>query len=217
MKTVVILSGGMDSTTMLYKLKDEGRELQAISFDYGQRHKLELTRAAKTCNKLKIPHKIIDVSFLKELISNSALTNDSIDVPEGHYADENMKNTVVPNRNMIMLSIAIGYAVNLGFDSVAIGVHAGDHAIYPDCRPLFVHFMNDVAQIANYEAITVEAPFLEMDKGDIAKLGKKLGVDYSSTLTCYKGKAVPCGKCGACVERKEAFEKASSLDPLISN
>lgn len=212
-KTICILSGGMDSTTLLYKLLDEGRDVEALSFNYGQRHKLELEKAAKTCKKLEVPHKIVDISFLKELLSNSALTGD-IDVPEGHYADETMKLTVVPNRNMIMASIAIGYAVNRDFDSVAIGVHAGDHAIYPDCREEFIKALNEVSLIANYKPITIEAPFLTMDKGDIAILGKDLAVDYSSTLTCYKGQEKPCGRCGACVERKEAFEKAEEGDPL---
>lgn len=215
MKIILILSGGLDSTTMLYHLIEQGNEVQAISFNYGQRHKVELEKAAATCSKLKIPHKIIDISFIKELVSNSALTSD-MEVPEGHYADENMKNTVVPNRNMIMASIAIGYAVNLGYDAVALGVHSGDHAIYPDCRPEFIEKLNEVAKIANYTPVEILAPFLTMDKGDIATLGKSLGVDFSLTHTCYKGQETPCGVCGACVERQEAFEKAESVDPLTS-
>ena len=136
-KTIIVLSGGLDSSTLLYKLINEGKEVKAISFNYGQRHSKELEYAAKTCAKLNIEHKIVDMIFLKELVSNSALTSD-IAVPEGHYAGENMKQTVVPNRNMIMASIAIGWAVNEDFDEVALGVHAGDHAIYPDCRPEFI-------------------------------------------------------------------------------
>lgn len=214
MKVIAILSGGMDSSTMLYQLLADKNEVKAISFNYGQKHKLELEKASATCSKLNVPHKIIDISFIKELVSNSALTGD-IEVPEGHYAGENMKLTVVPNRNMIMSSIAIGYAVNEDFDAIALGVHSGDHAIYPDCRPVFIEALNTIAAIANFKAIQVLTPFLNIDKGDIAIIGKNLGVDYSSTLTCYNGGETPCGKCGACVERKEAFEKAESIDPLV--
>src|SRR3990167_1076519 len=189
MKTIIIFSGGMDSTTLLYKLLKEGKEVQALSFDYGQRHLKELDFAKVTCEKLGVPHKRVNLSFLKELLYNSALTGD-IDIPEGHYEDESMKLTVVPNRNMIMASIAIGYAVNVNADEVALGVHAGDHAIYPDCRPEFVFALRKIAEIANFKPIEIYAPFLFIDKGDIAILGKELGVDYSNTWTCYKGQAV---------------------------
>lgn len=214
MKIILIFSGGMDSTTLLYKLLAEKNEVKTISFNYGQRHKLELEKAAETCKKLKIEHKIIDISFIKDLVSNSALTGE-IEVPEGHYAAENMKLTVVPNRNMIMASIAIGYAVNEEFDAIALGVHAGDHQIYPDCREEFIVKLKDIALIANFRSIQVLAPFLKIDKGDIAKIGKELQVDYSSTLTCYKGTEIPCGKCGSCTERIEAFQKADLIDPLV--
>jgi 7-cyano-7-deazaguanine synthase len=213
-KTVLVYSGGMDSTTLLYKLLEEGREVRAISFNYGQKHSKELVFARKTCKKLGVKHKVVDISFLKELVSNSALTSD-IEVPEGHYAGENMKITVVPNRNMIMASIAIGYAVNVGFDEVALGVHAGDHTIYPDCRPEFITHLDHVSRIANFKSIEIYTPFLDIDKGDIAIIGKKLKVDYSLAWTCYKGKNKPCGKCGACQERAEAFQKAKLKDPLI--
>ena len=214
MKTIIILSGGMDSTTLLYKLLKEGKEVEALSFDYGQRHKKELDFAKITCEKLGVPHKRVNLSFLKELLYNSALTGD-IDIPEGHYEDESMKLTVVPNRNMIMASIAIGYAVNVNADEVALGVHAGDHAIYPDCRPEFVFALRKIAEIANFKPIEIYAPFLFIDKADIAILGKELGVDYSNTWTCYKGQAIPCGKCGACRERAEAFSKAELEDPIV--
>jgi 7-cyano-7-deazaguanine synthase len=214
-KSVIVLSGGMDSTTLLYKLVvEEGKQVKAISFNYGQRHSRELEQAKKTCEKLGIEHKIVDLSFIKELVSNSALTGD-IKVPHGHYEDENMKLTVVPNRNMIMASIAIGWAVNEEYDEVALGVHAGDHAIYPDCRPDFIQALNDIAHVANFKPIRIYAPFLHADKGDIAILGKELGVDYSLTHTCYEGTEIPCGKCGACQERAEAFEKAGSVDPVV--
>lgn len=214
MKTICVISGGMDSTTLLYKLLADGKEVKAISFNYGQRHARELKCAALTCLQLHIPHKIIDISYIKELVSNSALTSD-IAVPEGHYEAENMKLTVVPNRNMIMASMAIGYAINEGFDEVALGVHAGDHHIYFDCRSVFIKALATVAELCDEHPINIYTPFLNIDKGDIAIEGKKLGVDYSLSWTCYKGENAPCGKCGACVERKQAFEKAEMNDPLI--
>lgn len=214
MKTVIVLSGGMDSTTLLYKLLAEGKEVAAISFNYGQRHSRELEQAANTCKALGVQHKIVSLAPLQELISNSSLTGD-IEVPEGHYEAENMKLTVVPNRNMIMASIAIGWAVNLDYDEVALGVHAGDHAIYPDCRPAFVEALAQIAQVANFKPIGIYTPFLYVDKGDIAIEGKALGVDYGLTHTCYKGEEIPCGKCGACQERAEAFAKAGEVDPTV--
>lgn len=214
MESVVIVSGGMDSTTLLYKIVKEGEEAYALSFNYGQRHKKELEMVKKICEKLRVPYKIIDITSINELLKGSALT-DNIDVPEGYYEDENMKITVVPNRNMIMLSLAIGYAVSIGAKKVYYAAHSGDHAIYPDCRPRFVEKMNEVSKIANYQPVEVVAPFLHMDKGDIVKLGKELGVDYSLTWTCYKGGEKACGKCGACMERLEAFEKAGLKDPIM--
>ncbi len=213
-KAVIILSGGMDSTTLLYKLIKDGFEVFAVSFDYGQRHKIELQKASETCAKLHIDHRIVDLKSITGLISNSALTGD-IDVPEGHYEAENMKLTVVPNRNMIMASIAIGYAVNIEADTLALGVHVGDHAIYPDCREEFIEKLNAVSMVANYRPVTIYAPFLSVDKGDIAMIGGRMDVDYSMTHTCYKGEEIPCGKCGACQERAEAFAKANLVDPLI--
>lgn len=212
-KTIVVLSGGMDSTTLLYRMLNEGNEVKAISFNYGQRHSRELEQASRTCKKLGVEHKIVDISFIKEIVSNSALTGD-IPVPEGHYEAESMKLTVVPNRNMIMASIAIGWAVNLDYDEIALGVHAGDHTIYPDCRPEFIDALSEIAAVANFKSIGIVAPYLYSDKGDIAIEGKRLGVDYSSTQTCYVGTAIPCGRCGACQERAEAFRKAEELDPL---
>lgn len=208
------MSGGMDSTTLLYQLLKEGKEVYAISFNYEQKHKLELTKAIETCKKLGVPHKLVNMTFMRDVASNSSLTSD-MKVPEGHYQAENMKQTVVPNRNMIMASIAIAYAVNLEADEIAMGVHAGDHAIYPDCRPEFIAILRAIAGVANYRPIDVYTPFLFKDKGDIAIRGKELGVDYSITHTCYNGTSVPCGKCGACQERKEAFEKAGIKDPLV--
>jgi 7-cyano-7-deazaguanine synthase len=215
MKTILVFSGGMDSTTLLYNLVEKGHQLKAISFNYGQKHSKELEFAKKTCKKLGVEHKIIDISFIKELVSNSALTSNE-EVPEGHYEAENMKRTVVPNRNMIMASIAIGWAVNQDFEQVALGVHSGDHAIYPDCRPEFIEALEQIARISNFKPINIITPYLFMDKGDIAIDGKRLNVDYSLAWTCYKGLEKPCGKCGACQERVEAFTKAGITDPLLN-
>lgn len=216
MKHIAVISGGMDSVTMLYDIKGlfPLDIIEVISFDYGQRHKKELLAAKATCEKLGLKYDIIDITSLTSFISNSALTGDK-PVPHGHYADENMKKTVVPNRNMIMLSIAVGIAVNREAVDVWTGVHAGDHAIYPDCRPEFIEKMNTVTLISNFQPVEIKAPYLMIDKGDIAKIGRELGVDYSLTWTCYEGQENPCGKCGACVERAEAFAKAGMIDPLI--
>lgn len=213
-KTILSLSGGMDSVTLLYQLLHEGRKVKCISFNYGQRHIRELEQAKKVCEKLGIEHKIIDMSFMRDIASNSSLTG-TIPTPHGHYESESMKLTVVPNRNMVMASIAIAWAVNLNYNEVALAVHAGDHAIYPDCRLEFILALNQIAQLANFKPIRVYAPFLNLDKGDIALRGKQLLVPYENTHTCYEGTEIPCGKCGACQERAEAFEKAELADPLI--
>lgn len=215
-KMVVVLSGGLDSTTLLYKaIKRQGgaEYVKAISFDYGQRHRRELDMAAKTCKVLGVDHKIVDLSCLKDILKGSALTDD-IEVPEGHYEDANMKATVVPNRNMIMASIAIGYAVSLDFDVIALGVHAGDHAIYPDCRPEFIGALAHLSNMANYKRVGMYCPYLFSNKGEIIKDGIDLGVDYSLTLTCYNGQEKACGKCGSCQERLEAFELNEIKDPI---
>lgn len=215
-KVVVVISGGMDSVTLLYKVIAEGaREVKAISFDYGQRHAKELLYAKATCNALGVSHTIVDLSSITKLISNSALTGD-IEVPHGHYEAENMKLTVVPGRNTIMAAIAMGYAVNLDYDIVALGVHAGDHAIYPDCRPAFIAALDRLMQLANFKSIRVYAPFQMIDKADIAMIGKELNVDYSKSWTCYEGGEMPCKKCGSCQERAYAFEKAGMKDPLLA-
>ncbi len=212
---VIILSGGMDSTTLLYRLVHEKKEIRAISFNYGQKHSKELEYAKKTCKKLTIPHEIVDLSTLSKagFFQNSSLTTD-IDVPEGHYAEESMKSTVVPNRNMIMLSLAIGYAISVGAKSVYYGAHAGDHAIYPDCRPIFIEKMQEVAKVCHYYPVEIYAPYREYTKGDIIKDGLEMDVDYSLTWTCYKGQEKACGKCGSCTERLEAFEQNGFKDPI---
>lgn len=212
-KVVVIFSGGMDSFTVLNKAVREGYEVYALSFDYGQRHKKELNYAARVCEELEVHHKIVDISAINQLIGGSSLTSD-IEIPEGHYEQESMKQTVVPNRNMILLSMAVGYAVSLEADKVYYGAHSGDHAIYPDCRPEFVLRMNDVCAIANYEPVEIVCPYLDVSKIAILTDGLKMGLDYSKTWTCYNGRERACGKCGACQERLEAFELNNQTDPL---
>ena len=147
-------------------------------------------------------------------MAGSSLT-DNIDIPEGHYEAENMKSTVVPNRNMILLSLAVGYAVSVGAGQVYYGAHSGDHAIYPDCRPEFVKKMSDVCQIANYESVEIFSPYLEVSKTAILTDGLEMGLDYSDTWTCYNGREKACGKCGACQERLEAFRDNNATDPIL--
>lgn len=212
-KVVVIYSGGMDSFTVLNKALADGFDVYPLSFDYGQRHKKELDYAASVCKELNLIHKIVDISAINSLVGGSSLTSD-IAVPEGHYKEDSMKSTVVPNRNMILLSLAIGYAVSIEAPKVYYGAHSGDHAIYPDCRPEFVQRMNDVSQIANYETVEIYSPYLMVSKIDILTDGLQMGLDYSKTWTCYNGREKACGKCGACQERLEAFENNYLTDPL---
>ncbi len=212
-KVVVIYSGGMDSFTVLNRALKDGKEVYALSFDYGQRHVKELECASYVCKDLNVNHKIIDISAINQLLAGSSLTDD-IDIPEGHYEAENMKSTIVPNRNMILLSLAVGYAVSVKADKVYYGAHSGDHAIYPDCRPEFVLKMNDVCKIANYESVEIFSPYLMVNKVAILADGMSMGLDYSNTWTCYNGRDKACGKCGSCQERLEAFTENGIQDPI---
>ncbi len=212
-KVVVIFSGGMDSFTVLNLAAKQGLEVFALSFDYGQKHKKELDYAARACTILGVKHKVVDISAINQLIGGSSLTSD-IEVAEGHYEEESMKSTVVPNRNMILLSMAVGYAVSISANKVYYGAHSGDHAIYPDCRPEFVHRMNDVCAIANYEVVEIVTPYLDVSKTAILTSGLEMGLDYNQTWTCYNGREKACGKCGACQERLEAFTENGISDPL---
>ena len=212
-KSVVVLSGGMDSTTLLYDIKNQRNAVYALSFDYGQKHKKELNMAIETCEALNLPHIILDLSILNN-IAPSSLTRDDWEVPEGHYEDENMKETVVPNRNMVMLSLATSYAISIGAEELFYGAHSGDHDIYPDCRKEFVEQLGKAISMCDWNKIELKAPYIDLDKGDIIIKCKELNVDYSKSWTCYKGKEKACGKCGSCVERLEAFEKADAIDPL---
>ena len=201
---VIIYSGGLDSTTLLYE--EQHHIALAITFDYGSNHaRREIACATHHCQQLGIEQLIIPLDFIKDYFTSS-LTAGAEAIPDGNYDDQNMRSTVVPFRNGIMLSIACGIAESRGLRRVLIANHSGDHAIYPDCRPEFVKAMNDAISAGTYEGITLVAPYTGISKRDIALKGKALGIDYSHTYSCYKGAEQHCGVCGTCVERKEALE-----------
>lgn len=218
MKATAIISGGMDSATLAYYLKSTGQytELEFVSFDYGQRHKRELECAKTIAASLSAKHQVIDITGIGALLKGSALTDD-IEVPHGHYEAENMRLTVVPNRNAIMLSIAYGIACVNDSAVLACGVHAGDHHIYPDCRPQFIDALNEALRLGTDghrdDGLKVTAPFVDITKTDICKLGSSLNVPFEDTWTCYEGGDVHCGMCGACQERREAFSDSGTPDP----
>lgn len=210
-KSLIILSGGMDSVTLLYDKKDE--IAVAVTFDYGSNHnKREEEFAKYHCNELGIEHIIIHLTFIHDYFKSSLLESASA-IPDGHYEDETMKSTVVPFRNGIMLSVACGLAESRELEKVLIANHFGDHAIYPDCRKGFIDAMSEAMKCGTYKGITIDAPYTTITKTDIAKIGKSLGIDYSKTYSCYKGGEKHCGKCGTCVERKEALRDAGIEDP----
>jgi len=212
-KVVVLLSGGMDSTTLLYEVMVLGYEVYPITFYYRQKHEKEMEAAAYTCQKLGLTFRVLDISALNE-IAPSSLTRDKVEVPKGHYEDESMKQTVVPNRNMVFLAFATAYAIGLDAEEVAYGAHGGDHAIYPDCRPDFVEAMVEAISLCDYKDIHLWVPYLHVNKADILRKGLELGVDYSLTWTCYEGQELACGRCGACTERLGAFREVGIEDPL---
>ncbi|MBF1628577.1 7-cyano-7-deazaguanine synthase QueC [Prevotella sp.] len=209
--SVIIVSGGLDSITLLYD-KAETIAL-AISFDYGQNHsKKELPYAEYHCQKLGIPHITIPLTFMHQYFKSSLLEGAEA-IPEGHYEEENMKSTVVPFRNGIMLAIATGIAESHELKRVYIANHGGDHTIYPDCRPEFIDAMDKATSAGTFVDVRVEAPYTNISKTDIVRRGTALGIDYAKTWSCYKGSEIHCGKCGTCVERKEAFADAGVKDP----
>ena len=208
--SLIIVSGGMDSITLLYDRKDS--IALALSFDYGSNHNSrEIPYAQLHCQRLGIRHIVIPLDFMHQYFTSSLLEGAEA-IPDGHYANENMKSTVVPFRNGIMLSVAIGIAESNGLKKVLIANHGGDHAIYPDCRPDFISAINKAAMSGTYLNVEVDAPYTNISKTDIARRGVALGIDYSETWSCYKGGAVHCGTCGTCVERKEALHDAGIDD-----
>ena len=210
---LIVYSGGLDSTVLLHKLAAEGRADGALWVDYGQRHAREYECADYNSRKLGVKLDVADISSLKPLFGDNALTCKSAEVPEGNYADENMKTTVVPNRNMILVAIAAARAIAIGTNSVAYAAHSGDHAIYPDCRPEFAEAVESALKICHYTPITLMRPFIGMSKSEIVRMGADLGVDFSLTWSCYKGGEKHCGTCGTCTERREAFRLAGVDDP----
>ena len=211
--SLLVLSGGMDSTTMLHDYAS--RIALAVTFNYGSNHNArEIECARLHCASLGIEHIVIDLDFMGRYFKSSLLEGaDSI--PEGHYADSNMKSTVVPFRNGIMLAVAAGLAESRGLRAVMLANHSGDHAIYPDCRPGFVSAMDRAIQEGTYDGIRLLAPYTDMTKGQIAARGRELGIDYSTTYSCYRGGAKHCGRCATCVERREALAEAGIVDTTI--
>lgn len=217
---VVVFSGGMDSATVLVKALEEGKCVAPFSVHYGQRHSAELACAIKLLTYLQteyrsqlLPHFVFQVPNFRLLAPGSSQTDETVAVPHGHYEAENMKKTVVPNRNMVLISLATTYALGLGAKSVWYGAHRGDHAIYPDCREDFVLAMKEAIALCDWEHITLKAPFLKQSKAAIVSIGERLAVPWELTYSCYEGLLKHCGKCGTCVERKEAFALACVKDP----
>ena len=207
MKIVCLFSGGMDSTTLLYSLLHSNHKVHALSVLYGQRHSKEVEAARAISAQLVVPHKVLDLDAVLSVFSGSSLTGYG-EIPHGHYADATMKSTVVPNRNMVLISLATAFAISVGAETVAYGAHSGDHTIYPDCRPSFISALGAAMQLCHFHPLQLLVPFMQLSKAQIASLGKTLGVPFASTWTCYEGGKLHCGKCGACVERREALGDA---------
>lgn len=213
MDVVVLCSGGMDSVTALYQAHADHRVRAVLSFNYGAKHNArEIPFAAHHAQALGLPHQVIELPFVDRLFASDLLQSGG-DIPDGHYADATMRQTVVPFRNAIMLSIATGYAESVGATGLVIAAHGGDHAIYPDCREEFMRAFGEAMQRGTYARLTLLRPFIALDKAAIASAGRRLGVDFAQTWSCYRGGAVHCGTCGTCVERREAFARAGVPDP----
>jgi 7-cyano-7-deazaguanine synthase len=211
-KIVILLSGGMDSATLLAYYLKAGWEPHALIFNYNQKHSREIGHALMLCNHYTIDMRVVYMTEFDWL--KSAQTDTSIAIPEGHYTEESMKVTVTPNRNMLMLSIAASYAISLEADNVGYAAHAGDHTIYPDCRPDFADSMRRAMAHCHFTPVYLHTPFITYSKAEILRLGLRLDVPYELTWSCYKGRDKPCGKCGTCVERLEAFHLNGIEDPL---
>jgi len=211
--SLIVVSGGVDSITLLYDMQE--RIALGVSFDYGSNHNSrEIPFAERHCRELGIRHITINLDFMHRYFKSSLLAGADA-IPEGHYADENMKSTVVPFRNGIMLAIAAGIAESNGLENVLIANHSGDHTIYPDCRPEFIRAIDEATMLGTYVGVRVLAPYTDISKADIVRRGKALGVDYSATWSCYKGGERHCGRCGTCVERREAMAEAGVEDTTI--
>lgn len=214
-QSVIVLSGGMDSTVLLAETLDQGRKVAAISFDYGSKHNgREIPMARAACRARGVDHTVVALPFINDLFSSTLLQSGG-DIPDGMYNEPDMKVTVVPFRNGIMMAIAVGYAESIGAGEVLLASHSGDHFIYPDCRPEFNHAFSQAAWLGTEQKVRVGFPFSGMDKRDIGDRGRALGVDFTRTWTCYKGGRVHCGSCGACQERKYALRHDQGLDETV--
>jgi len=213
MKVCVLLSGGMDSVTVFHEALRTHEVTACVSFDYGSKHNArEIPFAELHTSRMGIPHHTIPLDFMNALFKSDLLKSGG-SIPDGHYAEASMKQTVVPFRNGIMLAIAAGFAESIDAEAVVIAAHSGDHAIYPDCREPFMQAMGDAMSCGTYPGIRLLRPFIAMNKADIARRGHELGIDFSETWSCYKGGEIHCGVCGTCVERREAFLLAGLDDP----
>lgn len=210
---VLILSGGLDSTVLLHHLRAEGHEVQALSFNYGQRHSRELEHAQRICQITGTRHQTVDLRGLAPMFARSGLVDRSIPIPHGGYDQDNMRVTVVPNRNMIMLSVAVAWAITLRADAVAFAAHHGYHTLYPDCTPEFIEALANAVHRADEHKVDLIAPFVRWTKAEIVRRGAELAVPFALTWSCYEGGEMHCGRCGTCSERREAFALASVLDP----
>lgn len=213
MKSVIVYSGGLDSTVLLYHLRDAGHDLHALSIDYGQKHRCELVYARAICRRLGVPHPTADLSAIQPLLAGSSLTSPEIEVAEGHYTEASMRSTVVPNRNMIFLAVATGHALSIQAGQIAYAAHSGDHAIYPDCRDAFADAMASAIRLADWNQVELIRPFVSWTKADIVRRGAELDVPFAQTWSCYNGREQHCGRCGTCIERREAFDLADVEDP----
>lgn len=215
MKIVVIYSGGLDSTVLLHHLINEGHQVHALSINYGQRHRCELKSASTIAQTLAVPHELADLSGIQHLLAGSSLTSPEIPVAEGHYTESSMKSTIVPNRNMLFLALATSYALSINASAVAYAAHNGDHAIYPDCRSEFADAMQTAIQLADWNTIELMRPFVDWSKADIVQRGYQLNTPLERTWSCYNGGHVHCGRCGTCIERREAFDLCGIKDPTL--
>ena len=213
MKACVLLSGGMDSVTLLYEAARRHEIVACLTFDYGSKHNAcEIPFAGLHAARLGVPHHVVALDFMDRLFASDLLRSGGR-IPDGHYAEETMKRTVVPFRNGILLAVAAGYAESHGAELLMIAAHSGDHAIYPDCREEFLDAMATAVREGTYARLEIDRPFVHLDKAGIARLGAGLGVDFRETWSCYKGRELHCGTCGTCVERREAFLLAGLEDP----
>lgn len=216
MKTIVVCSGGLDSVSLAHKIANEAELLRLVTFNYGQRHEKEIGFARACADRLSVPCDVVDIRPIGALLTGSALTDD-VEVPDGHYAEDSMKLTIVPNRNAIMLAVAFGVAAAEKADAVATAVHGGDHFIYPDCRPAFIDAFEAMQKQAldGYADIRLYTPFVTIPKSGIVTEGARYGTPFEETWSCYKGGETHCGRCGTCVERREAFDITDIDDPTV--